>query len=88
MSSQKIRTVNGIPSFMVKLGKVGLENGKIYTKLKKEKLLQNKMRSKIYKSLVKEVNRLEKEEKKLRRECKKSIKEAIKIAKNKNVNNS
>ena len=60
-STTKNTTKSTITPFLVKLGKMGVENGKLYIQMKKDKKLLKKNQKKAYNALLKETQKLEKE---------------------------
>tara|TARA_B110000967_G_scaffold210092_1_gene270531 strand:+ start:6770 stop:7171 length:402 start_codon:yes stop_codon:yes gene_type:complete len=62
-----------IPKFLVKLGKIGVENGKLNIQMKKNKNLNKKIQKKTYNTLLKEVHVAEKEAIKVKKDARKAI---------------
>tara|TARA_B110000967_G_scaffold209619_2_gene266653 strand:+ start:93 stop:761 length:669 start_codon:yes stop_codon:yes gene_type:complete len=66
-------TISTIPKFLVKLGKMGVENGILNVQMKTDINQNKKIKNQIYKALLKEVQIEEKEAIKVKKEARKVI---------------
>lgn len=71
-------TIYTIPKFLVKLGKMGVENGKLNVQMKTDINQNKKIKNQIYKALLKEVQIAEKEAIKVKKEARKVIATVLK----------